>query len=654
MSDHLPASVNGLAATDQAYHDEGVPGVDALQIQQRYQQERLKRLRPEATDQFIDTSIEERWRHFQDDLWQDQEAPVKDAREQIKNGRTKVLVLGAGYGGLLFAVRLVEAGIDRDDIRIVDTAAGFGGTWYWNRYPGLMCDIESYTYMPLLEETGYIPKHRYAYGPELREHANRIAEKWELTDKALFQTQAKKIVWDETEKGWQVELVQSKKNHDPQTFNINAQFVVTASGLLVWPQLPRLPGLDEFKGHIFHTARWDYGYTGGSPGNPILSKLQDKNIAIVGTGATAVQCIPQIARWAKHLYVFQRTPSSIEVRDQRETDPAWFKEKVATGKAWQRARVANLHGHMTVSNDRPKENLINDEWTRLPTYAALIGSPGAPFRPEDVPEYLAKLHTVDLARQEKVREKIRREVKDPKVAEALLPWFPSWCKRPCFHDDYLPAFNRDNVTLVDTDGQGVSRLTADSIVFREQSYPVDLIVLSTGFRSPIGTPASRSNLSIVGREGRTLSETWEAEGTRSLHGVLGRGFPNLFFSGPSQGGSSPNQTFTLDCMAQHAAYIIAKATNIAAKPHFAIEPTDAAVEDWANQILKRAAALSGMRGCTPSYFNLEGAMDRSREDPQVQMKAARSAIWGQGVEAFLEELAKWKGEGGLKGLEIRT
>lgn len=664
MSDQLPAETNSLAANDQAYHDEGVEGVDALQVQERYQQERLKRLRPEAVDQFLDPFAEERWRHFTDDPWISAEAPVRDARQQINDNFVKVLVLGAGYGGLIFAVRFIEAGIKSDDIRLVDTAGGFGGTWYWNRYPGLMCDVESYTYMPLLEETGYIPKHRYAYGPQLREHANRIAEKWNLADKALFQTQVKSLAWDETRKSWRAELVQSKSDSEVQSFEIHSQFVVTASGVLNWPHLPKLPGLGEFKGHMFHTARWDYNYTGGSPGDPTLAGLQDKTVAIIGTGATAVQCIPHLARWAKHLYVFQRTPSSIDIRDQKETDPEWFKKEIAKEKSWQRARTANLHGQITISKDKPKENLIDDQWSKIETFGALIGSTAAPLRLEEVPTYLQELHAVDLVRMSRVRAHIKRQVKNPSTAETLLPWYPSWCKRPCFHDDYLPSFNRPNVTLVDTNGQGVSRLTADSIVLRDKSYPVDLIILSTGFRSPgIGTPAERSNASFVGRDGKTLSETWAADGLRTLHGVLSYNFPNLFFPGPLQAGASPNQMFILDSMAQHAAYIIsqaesrASANDNAAPPSpksYAIEPTHAAAEDWANQVMMRAAGLAGMRGCTPSYLNLEGALDRVGEnDVQAQLKAAKSAIWGQGVEDFLRVLEGWKARGGMEGIEVR-
>ncbi|KAL9619840.1 MAG: hypothetical protein Q9160_005580 [Pyrenula sp. 1 TL-2023] len=673
MNDQVPVVMNGIAANDQAYHDEGVEGVDALQAQERYQQERLKRLRPETLDQFVDPFAEENWRHFTDDPWLSVEAPVKDARQQVKDNFTKVLILGAGYGGLIFAVRFIDAGIKSDDIRLVDTAGGFGGTWYWNRYPGLMCDVESYTYMPLLEETGHVPKHRYAYGPELREHANRIADKWNLTDKALFQTQVNSLFWNEERKAWRVGLVQSKADSEPYTFEIYSQFVVTASGLLNWPHLPRLPGLSKFNGHMFHTARWDYKYTEGSPEDPSLTNLQDKVVAIIGTGATAVQCIPHLARWAKHLYVFQRTPSSIDIRDQRETDIEWFKDEVTKRKSWQRARIANLHGQMTISKDKPKVNLIDDQWSKIETFSALIGSTAAPLRPEEVLKYLQELHAVDLVRMNGIRDHIKRQVKDPKTAEALLPWYPSWCKRPCFHDDYLPTFNRPNVTLVDTNGQGVSRLTTDSIILNDKAYPVDLIILSTGFRSPgVGTPAERSNASFIGRDGRTISETWATDGILTLHGAMSYNFPNLFFPGPMQAGASPNQMFILDSMAQHAAYIVSEAerrvataivptavsgaddANNAASKSYALSPTLSSATSWSNEVVARAAGLAGVRGCTPSYFNLEGALDRAAEndDTQAQMKAAKSAIWGQGVEDFVRALEEWRGEGGMRGIEI--
>ena len=181
------------------------------QIQQQYAQERDKRLRfrPEGSKQYTDIFHSSKFAHFQENPWVDSDPPQPQA--DLKDGsRTKFLIIGAGYGGLMFAVRLVQAGFNADDIRLSDYAGGFGGTWYWNRYPGLMCDVESYIYMPLLEETGYVPKHKYAYGDELREHANRIADKWNLKDKAWFYTHVTALMWDEKASEWLVSMTRKK------------------------------------------------------------------------------------------------------------------------------------------------------------------------------------------------------------------------------------------------------------------------------------------------------------------------------------------------------------------------------------------------------------------------------------------------------------
>ena len=206
-------------------------------------------------------------------------------------------IIGGGFGGLLMGGRLREAGFD--DIRVIEKAGDFGGTWYWNRYPGAMCDVESYCYLPLLEELNYIPKHKYSYAPEIFEHSKAIARHYDLYKNACLQTGVSALRWDDTSGRWII--------HTDRGDAIRAQFVAMANGPLNRPKLPGIPGITSFTGHTFHTSRWDYDYTGGdSDGN--LTGLRDKRVAIIGTGATAVQCIPHLGEWAKHLYVFQRTP----------------------------------------------------------------------------------------------------------------------------------------------------------------------------------------------------------------------------------------------------------------------------------------------------------------------------------------------------------
>ncbi|KAE9366267.1 FAD/NAD(P)-binding domain-containing protein [Stipitochalara longipes BDJ] len=648
------SALSSLAATEatQAYNAEDISGVDELQVEKRYGEERAKRLRGDGIDQFVDISLSERFQKFGEDPWVD-EASVKDIKTQFPNNRTQVLILGGGFAGLLYAVRMIEAGIQPEDLRIVESGGGFGGTWYYNRYPGLMCDIESYCYLPLLEETGYIPKHRYSTGEEILNYANLIADKYKITGSAVFQTKAEKLVWDEETKEWQVQLTQRRKGELPQTLNICSQFVAMVNGVLNWPKLPGLPGILDYQGEMFHTARWDYSVTGGSPTDASLTKLKDKRVAIIGTGATAVQVVPQVARWAKQLYVVQRTPSNVFRRDQRKTDPEWFKREVANAPGWQRERIRNFHQHLTIAA-QPSINLVDDEWTRAVGLTAVLGYAHSerPQTAKEIPAYMRKLRDIDLPRQAAARERAARVVKDPVVAEKLQAWYPTWCKRPCFHDEYLSAFNRDNVVLVDTDGKGLDRLTANSVVIGDHKYPVDVVIFATGFRTPFtGTPAEKANLTITGPHG-TMSQEWAAHGPSTFHGVLDHNFPNLFLFGVQQAANSPNYLFCVDAMAKHCAYILKEARLRTAGKPFAVAPTKAAAEDWAKQVMMRGATRgAAMMGCTPSYFNLEGAIERVPPERRVIM--ARSGGWGSG-EDYSNYVEAWRAEGGLKGIEVRT
>ena len=637
-------------ASDQAYYDDAVGSVDVLQIEKRYREERAKRLRDDCNDQFIDISLSDKFQHFQDDPWVDT-AAVKDARTMFPDNRCQMLILGAGFGGLLYAVRMVEAGIRPENLRIIDTAGGFGGTWYWNRYPGLMCDIESYSYLPLLEETGYIPRHRYAYGEEIREYAGLVARRWGVAGSAVFQTRAQKLVWDEVAKEWQVELVQQRTGESPQKLNIRSQFVAMVNGVLNWPKLPGLPGILDYKGEVFHTSRWNYALTGGSPSDPSLTKLQDKRVAIIGTGATAVQAVPHLARWSKHLYVVQRTPAAVDHRDQRDTNEEWFRKEVATSAGWQRERLRNFHQHFTTGK-QPDINLVDDQWTHAVGMVPIAGNSAGPKTMEELPTYMRTIHSIDTPRQNRIRVRVEQIVNDPSVAKKLQAWYPTWCKRPCFHDEYLSVFNRENVTLVDTDGQGPDRLTADSIVVGDRSYPVDTIVFATGFRAPFGgTPAEKANMTVIGRGGVSMSAEWARDGPSTLHGVLDHNFPNLFLSGPWQASTSPNFLFNVDALAKHSAYILAEAMAMAGGRHFAVTATAAATRDWAMQVLMRAAPMAALAGCTPGYFNSEGAMDRL--PPEAQMVAARSGLWGHGIEDFLGHVEKWRAGGGMQDIEVQ-
>lgn len=262
------------------------------------------------------------------------------------------MIVGAGYGGLCAGARLREQGLAPHEVRIVDTASQVGGTWYWNRYPGAQCDIESYTYAPLCEELGYIPTEKYARQPELLAHSQMIAVKYDLLDNACLSTVVTGMVWDEAEGRWTVTTNRGDR--------MRARFVITNFGTFTQPKLPKVPGLASFEGHMFHTSRWDYEYTGGTSMGG-LDKLHNKRVGVIGTGATSVQIVPHLGQAAKELCVFQRTPSSVDVRNQRTTDLDVVREQM-TKPGWQRERMVNFV-QMTQTPTVGVTDLIQDGWT---------------------------------------------------------------------------------------------------------------------------------------------------------------------------------------------------------------------------------------------------------------------------------------------------
>lgn len=624
----------------------------AMKIQQKYQEERAKRFRPDGNFQYVEPAKDGKLRNFLKDPWVAHEKHASSSNEAVDGSYSKFLIIGAGFGGLLFAARLIEAGISPSDIRFIDCAGGFGGTWYWNRFPGLMCDVESYIYMPLLEEMNYMPKHKYAFGIELRDYVNAIASKYDLSDKGIFRREVKSMAWDDDKKEWHVST--RAYGTDALDATLNAQFVIMATGLLVSPKLPGVPGVESFNGDIFHTSRWNYDVTGGSPEDPSLPKLKDKSVGIIGTGATAVQAVPVLAKYAKHLHVFQRTPSSVSRRDNRPTDPEEWRTSVANKKGWWRDRNSNFAILLAQSEPLPEVNLVGDEWSKNRAYCALVGW-GNPLKHEDVPAHVADLYARDFPYAEAVRARTAAIVKDPETAEKLKHWYPSWCKRPCFHDEYLQAYNEPNVTLVHTDGQSISNITPNGVVVGDKEYPVDVLIMATGYESPakyIDTP-SRAGINVTGRGGINFTQKFSEAGD-TLHGVTTRDFPNLFWSGPGQAGATANNVFLLDTLSQHVAYIISTAEK--QKPgRITIEPTAEAETAWGYEIAARAAAGAAMVGCTPGYLNAEGALDMVVQlPPEEQMKMAKRGIWGLGLMDYSRVLDEWRNQGNLPGLEVNA
>lgn len=620
----------------------------------KYAEERDKRLnlRPDGLKQYTNVHLSEKYSDLGKDPWIDYDALAQEEPSLKDGDRIKFLITGGGHSGLLYAHRLIEAGFKSDDIRIIDTAGGFGGTWYWNRYPGLMCDVESYIYLPLLEETGFVPSYKYSPGYEIRKNAEKIAEIDNL--KALFSTKVDSLEWDEEKGEWIVKMTRNfGPRHGSHGLTVRAQFVLTAGGIFPDPKVPNVPGYDLLRSqkHIFHTSRWDWDYTGGSERNPAMENLKDKVVAIIGTGATAVQAVPAVAKWAKRLYVFQRTPSHCGARRQRETDPKTWSE-VAYKKGWQVERQDNFNSFLT--NDPEPINLVNDGWTDTPGSSGTLGNPRL-VTASELDEHFNRMIKLDLPQAEKVRARVDEVVKDPATAEKLKAWYPNWCKRPTFHDDYLEAFNKPNVVLVDTDGKGVERYTKDGLTANGTDYEIDVLILGTGFQAQMSAlaPTSRMHAKTIGRDGRELQEKWASANYGTLIGVATNQFPNLFFNAISGFGVSFNLTSTNDVNARLVANIISQASRRARDPNkLIIEATKVGEDEYIEEVKKRALALSVMATCTPGYFSDEGSASRSHST-EGSSDSAKYAPWGGGARDFSRMVEAYKAKGDLKGFSIR-
>ena len=589
-------------------------GFDPDVLREKYRLERDKRLRAEGSDQYQEVSGD--FSHYVDDPYVQtpiSRAPLTDTMD--------VVVIGGGFGGLIAAARLREAGVEK--IRIIEKGGDFGGTWYWNRYPGAACDIESYIYLPLCEELNYVPKEKYTHAPEILQHSRKIAEKYRLYDDACLQTQVTELVWADDAAQW---IIYTNRGDA-----MGARFVVMANGPLNRPKLPGIQGISDFRGHTFHTSRWDYAYTGGGPaGN--LSKLQDKRVAIIGTGATAVQCIPHLGASAAALYVFQRTPSSIDIRNNRATDPQWA---ASLKPGWQKARMENFN--TLTSGGIVEEDLIQDGWTEIiRNLISMANFRGQGIERSEVPRLM---ELADFQKMEQVRARAAAVVKDPAVAEALKPYYRQFCKRPCFHDEYLPTFNRDSVHLVNTDGRGVDGITATGIVANGIEYPVDCIIFATGFE--VGTDYTRrAGYDLVGKDGLRLSSKW-ADGIRTLHGLHTRGFPNLFIVSNSQAAFTTNFPHAMDEQAQHISYIVRQCMTGNIRT---VEAAAAAEDNWVQEIISLSRLSESFQAaCTPGYYNNEG---------QPSPTSAQNGAYGKGPNAYFRKMQAWRDEGNMVGLEL--
>jgi cation diffusion facilitator CzcD-associated flavoprotein CzcO len=589
--------------------DQGAEHPSTEELRERYREERQKRLRPEGMAQ---------WRDLSDEFEELDRDPFVEpgfTRDPVVEEIT-VAIVGGGFAGMLTAIDLGKHGIT--DVRIIEKAGDFGGTWYWNRYPGCMCDVESYTYLPLLEETGYMPTERYASAPEIFGYCQLLARTFDLYPHALFQTDVTGAEWDEGALRWQVTTSRGDR--------LSARFLVLAGGILHKAKLPGIPGIENFGGKAFHTSRWDYDYTGGGPTEP-MDGLAGKRVGIIGTGATAVQVVPQIARVAEEVFVFQRTPAAVGVRNQQPTDVEWFQ---SLQPGWQRERIINFT--QAVTGAKPEVDLVGDGWTEL----MWVDTQKAP----DSEEEAEALERADFEAMESIRRRIDEVVDDPETAEKLKPYWGKHCKRVCFHDDYLAAFNRDNVHLVDTNGRGVDELTVRGPVVDGVEYPVDLLIYASGFEVTTDLH-QRLGFDPKGSGGVALSERW-AKGAHTLHGVLASGFPNLLLISLVQGGFGTNFSHLLSESAKHVAHIVESCVE---QGIITIESQEDAEEEWLSVL--HSVGIGGARyfmNCTPSFYN--------SEQQAIDTRAARNLTYSGSLLDYVGYLERWREAPDFAGVKV--
>ncbi len=571
-------------------------------LHEKYLAERDKRLRSDGAAQYV--AVDNPFIGEIDDPY----AGARIERAPVSED-VDVVVVGGGFSGLLAAASLFKEGVT--DIRVIEKGSEVGGTWYWNRYPGCRCDVDAYTYLPLIEDHGAMPKERYSRAPDILDHAKRIAQRTGIQDKTLLQTGVSGADWDAASGRW---IVTTDRGD-----TIRTRFVCMASGILSRPKLPGIPGVRDFKGHTFHTSRWDYAYTKGDTTGG-LTGLKDKRVAIIGTGASAVQAIPYLGEWCKQLYVIQRTPAAVDDRENVPTAPEWWNSQEP---GWWEKRALNFEGFV---NSIPQtEDLVQDGWTR--NWAKMTD---AMYKGE-TPEEMARLRQeADFEKMEAMRQRIASIVKDPVTAEALKPYFNWMCKRPLFVDNYFETYNRPNVTLIDTKGRSLDRITEKGVVFESQEYEVDCIIYGSGFE--VASPPDRTAGFVMhGVGGITLSDYW-ASGRKTLHGMLVHNFPNMgIISGLKHAGVTWSITFMNRRQAEHFAALVKRCLDQGVD----FEATEQAEQDWLAVLADKAQKdITFLRECTPGYYNNEG-------------KDQRDSIWlsnyGGGPFEYMDVLRDWIG-----------
>ena len=481
-------------------------------------------------------------------------------------GRTlDVVIVGAGFSGLYMLHRLHQLG---ETARVFEAGSSVGGTWFWNRYPGARVDIESqeysYSFSPELD-ADWKWTERYAAQPELLAYLNHVADRFNLRSDIELETRVTSAVYDEAEQRWTVTTDKGEV--------LSARYSVMATGCLSVPKDSiELPGADTFNGPSWHTGRWPEGgvdFTG-------------KTVAVIGTGSSAIQSIPQIAAQARHVTVFQRTPNFSTPAHNGPIDPAVVADWAANRERYRKeARetgfgIRSINMGETPALDAPPEarKAAYDERWRYGGFA-LLGAYN---------DLILDPKANDTA-AEFVREKIREIVKDPTVAEKLAPKsFPIGSKRLCVDTGYYATFNRDNVSLVDLTKEPIETITADGVKTGVRDYPVDAIVYAIGFDAMTG---ALDKIDIRGNGGARLKDRW-AEGPRTYLGLLVAGFPNLFLvTGPGSPSVLCNMAVAIE---QHVEWISDCIAWMNDRQAGSIEATETAQDEWVAHVNEVADA----------------------------------------------------------------
>lgn len=469
-----------------------------------------------------------------------------------------VVVLGAGFAGMymLHVLRLENL-----SVRVFERGGGVGGTWYWNRYPGARCDVESveysYSFSDELQQE-WTWSERYSGQPEILRYANHVAERFDLLKDIQFETEIVAAHYDETRANWRVRTSANER--------IECQFLIMATGCLSSANQPKIPGIDSFRGDVYHTGRWPHEEV----------DLLGRRIAVIGTGSSAIQAIPHIAEEAKHLTVFQRTPNfSVPARNKplQADYVEGIKASYADFRARNRKAPAGL-GANFVGNNQSALDATQEERDHHLAKRWEIG--GFAFMGAFNDLGITK-ESNDIA-AEFVRQRIKETINDPAVAEKLCPSNVIGCKRLCLDTNYFETYNRENVDLVDINAEPLQSIDARGILTDAKHYEVDSIVFATGFDAMTGT---LTRIDIRGKNGLTLKSKW-SEGPKTYLGLMTARFPNLFMiSGPGSPSVLTNMIVSIE---QHVEWIRDCISALNHNQQTVIEPRNDAEEEWVKYV----------------------------------------------------------------------